>query len=43
MEAAMGFLDNVLDKSLPQGSGLAKPLMAEALGQPDFRSPGVQD
>ena len=23
----MGFLDNVLDKSLPQGSGLAKPLM----------------
>jgi uncharacterized protein YidB (DUF937 family) len=27
MEAAMGFLDNVLDKSLPQGSGLAKPLM----------------
>jgi uncharacterized protein YidB (DUF937 family) len=27
MEAAMGLLDNVLDKSLPQGSGLAKPLM----------------
>ena len=23
----MGFLDNVLDKSVPQGSGLAKPLM----------------
>jgi hypothetical protein len=23
----MGLLDNVLDKSLPQGSGLAKPLM----------------
>jgi len=27
MEAAMGFLDDVLNKSLPQGSGLAKPLM----------------
>jgi uncharacterized protein YidB (DUF937 family) len=27
MEAPMGFLDDVLNKSLPQGSGLAKPLM----------------
>jgi uncharacterized protein YidB (DUF937 family) len=27
MEAAMGFLDDVLNKSVPQGSSLAKPLM----------------
>jgi uncharacterized protein YidB (DUF937 family) len=28
----MGFLDNVLNKSVPQGSGLAKPLLLLALG-----------
>src|SRR6516162_1366561 len=27
MEVAMAFLDNVLNKSIPQGSSLAKPLM----------------
>jgi uncharacterized protein YidB (DUF937 family) len=27
MEAAMGFLDDVINKSVPQGSSLAKPLM----------------
>jgi uncharacterized protein YidB (DUF937 family) len=27
MEVAMGFLDDVVNKSVPQGSGLAKPLM----------------
>jgi uncharacterized protein YidB (DUF937 family) len=27
MEAVMGFLDDVLNKAVPQGSGIAKPLM----------------
>ena len=31
----MGFLDNVLNKSVPQGSGPAKPLLLALGGRPE--------